>query len=63
VRARVKRVAIAVALCMPGLACALAAKPLILGDGALFLGIAVAFLLPVGWIILTSNHAVHRGEG
>lgn len=42
-----KRFAIAISLALPGIALAMAAKPLLLGEGALFAGIALAFVAPL----------------
>jgi hypothetical protein len=49
-----KRVVIAALLSLPGIALAMAAKPLILGGDVLFLGIALAFAVPVGWLCTRS---------
>lgn len=46
-----KRFAIAISLALPGIAWAMAAKPLLLGEGALFAGIALAFVVPFLWIV------------
>jgi hypothetical protein len=45
-----RRVVTAVLLALPGIGLAFVAKPLFLGDGALFLGVALAFGVPVWWL-------------
>jgi hypothetical protein len=49
--ALLRRVSIAVALSLPGIALAMAAKPLLLGDTVLLLGVLLAFALPVYWLV------------
>jgi hypothetical protein len=61
-----KRITVAVLLSLPGIAVALMAKPLILGEGVLFSGVILAFILPILYLALTpkedsiSNKEWHR---
>jgi hypothetical protein len=48
-----KRIAVAISLALPGVALAMAAKPFVLGDFALFMGIVLAFTLPIAWLVGT----------
>jgi len=45
-----RRIAIAILLAVPGLMIALSAKPLVLGEDIMLLGICLAFGLPVWWM-------------
>ena len=57
------RVAVAVLLALPGLGLALLAKPLLLGEQALVLGIVLAFALPAGWLIAAGALRAGGGPG
>lgn len=46
-----RRIAIAVLLALPGIGLAFVAKPLILGEGALLLGVLLVFVVPVWWLL------------
>jgi hypothetical protein len=50
----IRRMLIAMAFSIPGLLLALAAKPLVLGEGALFMGILFALAGPVVWLVAIS---------
>ena len=45
------RVIIAVLLALPGTGLACLAKPLLLGEATLFLGLLVAFGVPIWWLV------------
>jgi hypothetical protein len=49
-----RRLLIAVLLAMPGIALAFLAKPLVLGDAVLFIGLLLAFSIPVAWLVAPS---------
>ena len=46
-----RRIVSAVLLAVPGIGLAFVAKPLILGDGALMVGVLLAFAVPVWWLL------------
>jgi len=46
-----RRMAVAVLLAMPGIGLAFVAKPLILGEGMLLLGILLALVIPIWWLV------------
>jgi hypothetical protein len=46
-----KRIAIAVSLGLPGIALAMAAKPLNIGGDAMTVGLFLAFSAPVAWLV------------
>ncbi|MEX2172395.1 MAG: hypothetical protein WD851_23950 [Pirellulales bacterium] len=46
-----RRLSIASLLAIPGIVLAMLAKPLVLGEGVLFLGLLLAVALPVSWLI------------
>jgi hypothetical protein len=50
-----KRVFIAVLLAFPGIGLAFVAKPLILGEGALLLGVLLAFTVPICWLLASEQ--------
>ena len=50
----IRRKAIALSFAAPGILLALAAKPLTLGDGVMFLGLLLAFGVPVIWLIVSN---------
>ena len=54
----VRRIVIAVLLGLPGIGLAFVAKPLILGEGVLLLGILLALILPVGWLVIDGSPPV-----
>lgn len=45
-----RRFTVAMLLALPGIALGMAAKPLLLGEGTLFAGIVLAFLIPLVWV-------------
>jgi hypothetical protein len=53
-----RRMAVAVLLALPGIGLAFVAKPLILGEGALRVGILLALAIPVCWLIATGSSPV-----
>lgn len=55
-----RRIAIAVLLALPGIGLAFVAKPLILGEGALLLGVLLAFVVPVWWLLSERPSAVRE---
>jgi Mn2+/Fe2+ NRAMP family transporter len=61
-----KRIAVAVLLSIPGVIVALSAKPLTLGEGILFSGVLLAFILPFLYLAFTpkedsiSDEELHR---
>jgi hypothetical protein len=52
---RIGRLPVALALAAPGLLLAMAAKPMVLGDGVLFFGLLAAFGLPLLWLKVKSS--------
>jgi hypothetical protein len=50
-----RRIAITVLLGLPGIGLAFLAKPLILGESTLLLGILLAFALPLVWLVATGS--------
>ncbi len=50
-----RRIIIAVLLSLPGIALAFFAKPFVLGEGALFLGLALAFIVPIFWLSVSCS--------
>jgi hypothetical protein len=58
----VRRWSIAVVAALPGLALAVSAKPFLLGDAALLLGIGLAFGLPLAWLSIPPRTAPRGKE-
>jgi hypothetical protein len=52
------RITVAVVLALPGIGLAFVAKPLILGEGILLLGILLALIIPVGWLVIVGSPSV-----
>jgi hypothetical protein len=57
-----RRILIAVALATPGILLAFVAKPLMLGEGALLLGILLAFGVPVAWLFTRPSSPAKREQ-
>ncbi|MAT70461.1 MAG: hypothetical protein CMJ58_13165 [Planctomycetaceae bacterium] len=46
----VRQLVIANGLALPGIGLAMLAKPMLWGEGAMLLGLALAFALPLAWV-------------